>query len=136
MRAYCLEYGPGIEMSPGLCDGDAPALWVRDASGRVLSWIDVGAPDAERLHKAAKAAERVAVYTHKPRATARQLAGKSIHRGDEIVIVELDAALIEALVQRLERRVTLQLAVSGGHLYLDLAGESLTAVLRETRVGD
>src|SRR5688572_28505156 len=64
LLAYCLEYEEGISFSKGVSDGDEPAVWVRDPAGRIRTWIEIGAPDAARLHKAAKAADRVAVYTH------------------------------------------------------------------------
>src|SRR5512139_2177147 len=53
--AYCLEYTEGIAFSKGLCEPDDAAIVVRDWSGRVQSWIEVGTPDAARLHKASKA---------------------------------------------------------------------------------
>jgi uncharacterized protein YaeQ len=38
---------------------------VRDLTGRLTTWIEVGAPDAERLHYASKLADRTTVYTHR-----------------------------------------------------------------------
>ena len=35
--------------------------FVRDLTGTIKAWIEVGAPDAARIHKASKAAPRVAV---------------------------------------------------------------------------
>ena len=63
--AYCLEYVDGIGFSNGLAGPDEPALAVRDLTGGMRVWIDIGAPDAPRMHKASKAAGRVVVYTHK-----------------------------------------------------------------------
>ncbi len=63
--AYCLEYAEGIAFSKGLSDPDEPAISVRDLTGALQAWIDIGAPDAARLHKAAKAAPNVAVYVHR-----------------------------------------------------------------------
>ena len=63
--AYCLEYSEGIAFSRGLSDTDEPAISIRDLTGALQAWIEVGAPEAARLHKAAKAAPRVAVYVHR-----------------------------------------------------------------------
>src|ERR1700683_1589074 len=63
--AYCLEFCEGLTFSKGLSDPDAPALAVRDLTGALKSWIDIGTPDTARLHRAAKAAPRVAVYSHR-----------------------------------------------------------------------
>ena len=52
LLAYCLEYTEGIEMTAGLSDGNEPAIVVRDLTGRITAWIEVGLPDADRLHRA------------------------------------------------------------------------------------
>ncbi|HTG37027.1 MAG TPA: YaeQ family protein [Thermoanaerobaculia bacterium] len=134
--AYCLQYEEDIAFSKGLSDGDEPALWVRDPAGRVKAWIEVGTPDAARLHKAAKAADRVAVYTHKdPPSLLRRLEGERIHRGEEIPIYAVDRQLLQDLVALLDRRMKLHLSVTGGSLYVDVAGKSLSGVVTEHRIG-
>src|SRR6188474_861818 len=64
LLAYCLEYKEGIAFSRGLSDPDEPAITVRDLTGVMQAWIEIGMPDANRLHKAAKAAPKVTVYAH------------------------------------------------------------------------
>src|SRR4249920_3872913 len=89
--AYCLEYAEGIAFSRGLSEPEQPAIAVRDLTGTIRSWIEVGAPDAARLHKAAKTAPRVAVYTHRdPANLLRQLAGGKIHRAEDLELYAID----------------------------------------------
>src|SRR6185295_7482929 len=65
LLAYCLSYEDGIAFSKGgLSSTDEPPIAVHDPTGIFMAWIDIGAPSAERLHKAAKAARRVALFTH------------------------------------------------------------------------
>ena len=91
--AYCLEYEPAqaegsaprserrIAFSKGgLSATDEPPVSVRDPTGRLLVWIDVGSPSAERLHKAAKLAERVALYTHRNRVLEPRSPGGAFSR--------------------------------------------------------
>lgn len=125
--AYCLEFTDGIAFSRGgLSEPDEPPLAVRDLTGALRTWIDIGTPSAERLHKASKAAPRVAVYGHKgPEALRRPLQGERIHRADALELYALDRALVERLAQRLRRRMALGLAVSGGHLFASVDDASL-----------
>lgn len=125
--AYCLEQAEGIAFSRGISDPDEPAITVRDLTGTILAWIEVGAPDAARLHKASKAAPRVAVYIEKaPAIYLRQLAGERIHKADAIVIRAIDRALIDGLVERLDRRMSFSLSLTDGHLFVSLVdGTSL-----------
>jgi uncharacterized protein YaeQ len=134
--AYCLEYEEGIAFSKGVSDGDEPAILVRDAAGRYKAWIEIGSPDADRLHKAAKTAERVAVYTFKdPASLLRRLEGERIHRAAEIPIWSPDRSLIADLVALLDRRMASHLSVAGRELYLDVGGKTFSGPLTEHRLG-
>ena len=126
--AYCLEYGEGLAFSKGgLSDPDEPALSVRDLTGALQSWIEIGAPEGARLHKAAKAARRVAVYCHKDVVPLlERLAGEGIHRAAQMEIHAFDREFIAALVLRLERRMRFDLAISDRQLYLTLGEETFT----------
>ena len=125
--AFCLEHAEGIAFSNGgLSDPDEPALAVRDLTGAIRSWIEIGAPDAARVHKASKAASRVAVYTHKDADNLlAQWSGERIHRASEVELYAIDRALLNALVAKLERRMAFAVSVTGGHVYVTLG----TAVL-------
>jgi uncharacterized protein YaeQ len=88
LLAYCLEYTEGLTFSSGgLSDPDAPALAVHDLTGALQRWIEVGTPDASRLHKASKAAPRVAVYPHRDLdAWLDRIRNEKIHRAASIEI--------------------------------------------------
>jgi len=125
--AYCLEFTEGIAFSRGLFDPDEPAIAVRDLTGAYRAWIDIGAPDADRLHKAGKVAPRVAVYTHKaPAQLLAQLAGARIHRSEFLELYSLDRGLIADFVARLRRRTALDLSVTDRHLFISIDGATLT----------
>lgn len=125
--AYCLEFAEGIGFSRGISSPDEPALSVRDLTGALKVWIDIGSPDAARLHKAAKAAPRVAVYTHKDPAQLRlQLAGERIHRADALELYAIDRDVIAGLVKRLERRMSFDLSVTDRHLFISVGDATLS----------
>jgi uncharacterized protein YaeQ len=133
--AYCLEYTEGIEFSKGLSDVEEPAITVRDLTGALQCWIEVGAPDALRLHKAAKAAPNVALYVHRDvDALLARLAGERIHRGEALRICAVDRDLLAAFVARLDRRMSFDLAVSDRTLYLTLGDDTLTGTVDERRL--
>lgn len=125
--AYCLEYAEGISFGKGLAEPGEPALTVRDLTSALTVWVEVGAPDAARLHKASMSAPRVVVYTHKePGQVLRQLAGERIHRADALELYSLDRDLLAGLAARLERRTAFGLSVSDGHMYLTIGEETLS----------
>lgn len=125
--AYVLEYADGIEFSSGLAATDQPPVWQRDLTGRLEAWIDVGTPSAPRLHKASKAADRVAVYCHKRSAPwLRTLAGSTVHNAGEIALYALEPATITQIADTLDRRVAWQLTRTEGTVYLDTDQDSFS----------
>ena len=133
--AYCLEYSEGIAFSNGLSDPDEPAICIRDLTGALQAWIEVGAPEAARLHRASKASPRVAVYTHKDADQfVARLAGEKIHRVEALELYAVDRELLAALAERLTRRMAFNLTVSERHVYLSVGEETLSAVIRRVPV--
>jgi uncharacterized protein YaeQ len=134
--AYCLEYTEGISLSNGLSEPDQPAISVRDLTGALRAWIDVGAPDAARLHRAAKLAPCVAIYTHK---NAEQLVARlrteRIHRAEALELFAVDRDWLAALASRLVRRMEFALTVADQHVYLSLGAETLTCTVARLKIG-
>jgi uncharacterized protein YaeQ len=133
--AYCLEYAEGIAFSKGLSDPEDPAIAVRDLTGQLQCWIDIGAPEAARLHKASKAAPRVAVYAHRDvEALLVRLAGERIYRAEALEIHAMDRELLALLVARLTRRMEFDLSVAERNLYVTLGEETLSGVVTLRRI--
>jgi uncharacterized protein YaeQ len=135
--AYCLEYTEGIALTEGVAAGDAPAIVIRDLTGRTTAWIEVGMPDASRMHRGSKLAGRAAVYTHRdPRQVLAQWAGQRVHNVREIPVFAFDRALIEALAARLERRSALSLSITERELYVELDGATFSTSITEHRAAE
>ena len=122
--AYCLEYVEGITFSEGISStANEPAVLVRDLTGRLITWIEVGAPDAERLHFGSRLADRTTVYTHRdPEKVIAAWSGKRVHQLERITVQSFDQGFLDAAVAVLERRNTLTVSVVEGQLYLEFNG--------------
>ena len=135
LLAYCLEYQEGIALTEGLSSGDEPALVVRDLTGQMTAWIEVGLPDAARLHRGSKLAGRAAVYTHRDaRQLLSQLSGAKIHRAGDIPIRAFDRVAIEEVAALIERRASLAVSVSGGEVVVALGDRMFTLAVTEYRL--
>jgi len=134
--AYCCEYAPGIEFSRGgLSDPDDPPIAIRDRTGAMGAWIDVGTPAADRLHRASKATPRVAVYVHREASQwLAGLAGAKIHRADELQLFAIDRSLIASCVARLDRRMSLAVAISGQELFASFADTTVSGTITRLRI--
>lgn len=134
--AYCLEYTEGIALSNGLFESDQPTIAVRDLTGALRVWIDVGAPEAARLHRAAKLAPRVAIYTNKDAVQlAARLGAERIHRVEALELYALDRVWLANLAAKLARRMEFSLTVAEQHVYLSLGEETLPCVIERIALG-
>lgn len=135
LLAYCLEYQEGIALTDGVSSGDEPALVVRDLTGRVTAWIEVGLPDASRLHRGSKLAGRAAVYTHRDvRQLLSQLAGAKIHRAGDIPIRAFERGAIDEVASLIDRRASLAITVSGGELMVAMGDQTFIITMTEHRL--
>lgn len=130
--AYCLAYEPGIEFGNGLSDPDAPAACVKDLTGRVTKWIEVGLPAPERLHKASKSVGDIVVFPHK-RADLwlAQCEGTHIHRAADIRVVFLELPFLAELEAKLDRNVSIDVSIHDGHLFVTWNGVASSSTIVE-----
>jgi uncharacterized protein YaeQ len=134
--AYCLEYTEGIAFSNGLFESDQPTIAVRDLTGALRVWIDVGAPEAARLHRAAKLAPRVAIYTNKDAVQlAARLGEERIHRVEAMELYAVNRDWLASLAVRLTRRMEFTLTVAERHLYVSLGEDTLAGVIERIQIG-
>ena len=128
--AYCLEYGDGIVLTEGVAAGDEPAVMIRDLTGKITAWIEVGTPSPERLHRGHKLAGRAAVYTHRDaRKLHKDLAAANIHRAADIPVHAFDQKFVEELAGLLERRSELSLSITERELYGEIGGRNLSTTI-------
>jgi uncharacterized protein YaeQ len=136
--AYCLLYEEGMEFGRGVSDVDEPALWLRDPDGhRVLHWIDVGHPAADRIHRASKLADKVSIVCHKGAAgLAREARRRKIHRAEEIEVILLSRTLMDEIVEALTRSSDWTLIRSENDLQIMLGETSIAGSIGQTRLTD
>ena len=102
--AFALNHQDGIEFGAGLAEPDAPAVRVIGPNGEILKWIDIGNPSARRLHKSAKAAKSVVIYTYKSmRQLKQEIEGEKIYNSHKIQVFTLNPDFLEELAETLER---------------------------------
>ncbi|MFT4212412.1 MAG: YaeQ family protein [Microbacterium sp.] len=134
--AYLLELEEGIAFGGGIAVTDEPAVLARDLTGALTAWIEVGAPDAARLHSGSMRAGRVVVYTHRdPAKLVAAWTGKRLHRADEIRVVSFDPGFLDAATASIRRRNAITASVTERRLYLELNGAVHESELHERTVG-
>lgn len=125
--AFALSHEEGLAFSrEGIASTDEPPLAVRDLTGALVAWIEIGAPSAERLHRAAKAARRVELWSAAdPVMLRREAASRPIHRLGEIVVRHVAPAFLDALEPHVARHTRLALLRNEGGLWITVGGQTI-----------
>lgn len=129
--AWCLCHETGIELTAGLCQGDEPAVCVKGYDGVIRTWIEIGIPEAKKLHRASKAASRVLVFPHRgPKGLPLE---EPVHKGDLIEVVDLGADFLHQLAGTLDRNNRWKVKVDGAQLTLHDGQRTRTTTIERTR---
>ena len=131
--AFALEFEESLRMGKGLSSTDEPAMMLRSADGRLLHWIDVGVPSAERLHRASKASERVTVYAHKDaRRLFEEARKKRVHQAERIEIFSFDPGFLDQLAATLGREVRWTIVREGDQFLVSHGEQSFLTRLKRS----
>jgi uncharacterized protein YaeQ len=135
LLAYSLFYEEQLQFTKGVSAGDDPDLWVKGPDGRVLIWIEVGLPDAERVIKASRHAERVVlIASGKTLQTWEQLHLPKLEGVTNLVVVSFDQVFINCLVSQLDRSINWSITITDGTLYINVGSETFETILLQ-RIG-
>ncbi|MFZ2290352.1 MAG: YaeQ family protein [Halopseudomonas yangmingensis] len=118
LLAYALWYAEQLAFGRGLSDVDEPALWEKSLDGRVLHWIEVGLPDAERLTWCSRRAERVSLLAY---GNTRVWAGRvlpAVAGLSNLSVAALPSEALDALAQDLPRTIDWSVMITDGVLYV------------------
>jgi uncharacterized protein YaeQ len=117
--AYALHADPALAFTKDLFDVDEPALWLKDLTGAIDLWIEVGQPDEKRLLKAAGRAEKVIVYSYSATSSIwfKGIANK-IERAKNVSVINIPAEISAQLEKMASRSMALQCTIQDGQVWL------------------
>lgn len=126
---YALHAQEGIALTKGLFDVDEPEIWVKDLTGAIKLWIDIGQPDEVRLRKACGRAEQVVVACHAASCDVwwKAIEGK-LTRLRNLRVLRLAPEAAQALAGLAERTMRLQCMVLDGVVTLSSDAQSVELV--------
>lgn len=131
LLAYAIFYQPDLVFTKGICATDEPDLWAKGADGRVQLWVEVGLPEADRIVKASRHSERVALLAAGralPSWTQQHL--PKLQATANLTVISIDQALITTLASRLQRSITWSITINESLLYLTVADMTLETAIQ------
>ena len=135
LLAFALFADARLEFGKGLSTTEEPALWLKEYSGEIRLWIEVGLPDARMLRKAAGRAAQVVVLAYGARAVDLWWAkeGAGLARLDNLRVLALDGEQSLALAALAARNMQLQCTIQEGQLWF--SDGARTVVLEPRQLG-
>ncbi|MGO9446469.1 MAG: YaeQ family protein [Thiobacillaceae bacterium] len=124
--AYAINAQEGIAFTKGLFDVDEPDVWVKNLSGEITLWVELGQPDEARVRRACGRAEQVAILCYGPSCAVwwRQIASKLVRFGN-LTVLQLPVETTHALAALAARTMHLQCMVQDGDIWMNTNTQSV-----------
>lgn len=118
MLGFALYAGEGMAFGKGLCVDDEPDVWLRDLTGAVQLWLDVGQPDEKWVRKACGRSDRVVILCY-GRASDIWWQGvrDKLLKLDKLTVWQLAPEATAALAQLTARTMNLSCTVQDGQVW-------------------
>lgn len=125
--AFALHADPALEFGRGISSEDEPDLWLKDPTGAIRLWIDVGLPEERRLRRAAGRAERIVVIAYGGRGVDVwwDKIRETLARLPALTVLAIPCEAGRALAALADRAMRLQCTVQEQQVYVNDAARSV-----------
>lgn len=119
LLAFALNAAEGLALGKGMTDHDEPDIWLRDLTGEIQLWIELGQPDERWLRKASQKSASVLLYTYGRTAETWWAANRAaLQKLPRLKVVAIDADASQALAAMARRSMQLQFTVQDGQVWV------------------
>jgi uncharacterized protein YaeQ len=127
LLAFALHAHEYLEFGQGMTADDEADLWLKDLTGAIELWIDVGLPDEKLIRKACGRANQVIVYTYGGRIADMWVAQNSaqFERLRNLTVINLPVETTRAISKLAQRTMQLQCTIQDGQVWLSDGNESV-----------
>jgi len=131
--AFALNADEQLSFTKGISTDDEPDLWLKNLSGEIELWIELGQPDEKRLRKACGRARQVIVYPYAERSAALwwQQNQQTFKRFENLSVKRIAVAGNHALSDLAQRNMSLTCTIQEGQLWLSDGQRDVTVDLEQ-----
>jgi uncharacterized protein YaeQ len=135
LLAFALFADERLEFGKGLSTDDEPDLWLKERTGEIDLWIDLGQPEPGRMRKACGRSRRVVVVNYGGRSADIwwDKYAEELKRSKNLTIIDIPQASVDALAAIAERGLRVQCLIQDGHVQI-LAGDGVIAIDPHPRI--
>jgi uncharacterized protein YaeQ len=127
LLAFAIHADELLAFGKGLSDEDEPDLALKDLTGVIKLWIDVGQPDEKRMRRACGRADQVFVYAYGGHGTNVwwNKVGGDVERCDNLTVIQLPLAACQGLAKLAQRNMKLNCTIQEGQIWMADAQNSV-----------
>lgn len=120
IAAFLICYQERLEFTKGLSDSELPDIWLKNYTGDIEHWIDMGQVDEKRIRKACGQAKKVSIFSFQSAKSEPWFAKikNKIYDNKKLQIIHLEEFENAPLSQLVERAMNLNCIIEDNHLYL------------------
>jgi uncharacterized protein YaeQ len=136
--AFSMHADENLAFTKGLSEADEPDIWLKDLTGAVELWVEVGQPTDTRILRSCGLAEQVVVYCYNGHASKIwwDSVSKKLERAKNLKIICLPIENIRSLSTQVERSMTMHVNIQENELFLTIGDKLITLspeLWRDTR---
>ncbi|WP_179588659.1 YaeQ family protein [Pigmentiphaga litoralis] len=132
LLAFALHANEYLVFGQGLSNDEEPDLWIKDLTGAIQLWIEVGLPDEKWVRKACSRADEVIVYAYGRTADAWWAKHRAkLERLDNLTVYRLPVEQSRDIGLLAKRSMQVQCTVQDQEAWLT-DGDAAVRVVRET----
>ena len=130
LLAFALFAEERLEFGRGLSQDDEPDLWLKELTGEIDLWIDLGQPEEARIRKACGRARRAVVVTYSGRSADIwwEKNSASLARSGNLTVIDIAAETVAALTTLMARAMRLNVMIQDGEV--QVLGGDVTVEVR------
>lgn len=138
LLAFALHADEGLVFGRGLSTEDEADLWLRDATGVIDLWIDVGLPDERDIRKACGRARRVVVLAYGERRLQPWWDGvaPALARLDNLAVFSVSGAETTSLAALAARTMSVSCTIQDRHVWFASTSATVEITLAILHAGD
>ena len=130
LLAFALFAQERLEFGRGLSQDDEPDIWLKELTGEIDLWIDLGQPEETRIRKACGRARHAVVVTYSGRSADIwwEKNKASLARNGNLTVIDIAADTVAALTTLMARAMRLNVMIQDGEV--QVLGGDVTVEVR------
>jgi uncharacterized protein YaeQ len=120
LLAFALHANDALTFGKGLGMEDEPDLWLKDLTGSIDLWIEVGLPEEKRIRRACGRARHVCIYCYGGQGAGIwwNQTGADLERNANLTVMNVPREASQAMARFAQRNMKLQFTIQEGQIWV------------------